>query len=154
MSIEAIVIQAGRGKSLSMRGSQTTYKAEGERPSGGPTVLEFVAAPGFNTGEHVHRRIEEIFYVVEGEFHVRAGDQMVRANPGDFILIPPGVPHGYANPSGNPAKMLVTISPAGVHDLYFEELAELLAKPGPPDLQAIAELRQRYDTEQVSPISF
>ena len=47
--------------------------------------------------------------------------------------------------------MLVLISPAGVHDRYFEELAELLAKPGPPDSQAIAELRLRYDTEQIAP---
>ena len=34
----------------------------------------------------------------------------------------------------------------------FGLLAELLARPGAPDLQAIAELRQRHDTEQVSPI--
>jgi quercetin dioxygenase-like cupin family protein len=154
MSIEAIVIQAGEGKALSMRGSRVTYKAEGERPGNGPTFLEFVAAPGFNTGDHVHSRIEEIFYVVEGEFQVRAGDRMLRARPGDVILIPPGAPHGYGNPGDSPAKMLVLISPAGVHDHYFEELAELLAKPGPPDIQAIADLRQRYDTEQVSPINF
>jgi hypothetical protein len=36
------------------------------------------------------------------------------------------------------------------HDRYFAELVELLAKPGPPDPDAIAELRERYDTEQIS----
>jgi hypothetical protein len=49
--------------------------------------------------------------------------------------------------------MVLLISPAGVHERYFEELAEILATPGPPDIQAIARLRQRYDTEQVSPLS-
>jgi len=154
MSIEAIVIQAGEGKVLQMRGTEVAYKAEGERPGGGPTFLEFSVASGFYTGDHVHSRIEEIFYVVEGEFRVRAGDRIIHAKPGDFILVPPGVPHGYGTPDLGPGKMLVLVSPAGVHDHYFEELAELLAKPGPPDVQAIAELRQRYDTEQVSPISF
>jgi quercetin dioxygenase-like cupin family protein len=153
MSVEAIVIQAGEGKALSLRGTHVGYKAEGERPGGGPTFLEFVAAPGFNTGDHVHSRIEEIFYVVEGELQIRAGDRTLRAKPGDFVLVPPGVAHGFANPEGTPAKMVLLISPAGVHERYFEELAELLAKPGAPDAQAIAELRQRYDTQQVSPLS-
>ena len=36
---------------------------------------------------------------------------------------------------------------AGVHERFFEELAAILAKPGSPDVQAIAALRKRYDTE-------
>jgi len=153
MSVEAIIIQAGDGKALSLRGTQVAYKGEGERPGGGPTFLEFTAAPGFSTGDHVHSRIEEIFYVVEGEFQIRAGDRTLRAKPGDFVLVPPGVPHGFGNPDSAPAKMVLLISPAGVHEQYFEELAALLAKPGAPDIQAIAELRQRYDTQQVSPLT-
>ena len=153
MSVEAIVIRANEGKALSLRGTQVAYKAEGERPGGGPTVLEFTAAPGFGTGDHVHSRLEEIFYIIEGEFQIRAGDKMLRAKAGDFVLVPPGVPHGFANPGGGPAKMVLVISPAGAHEHYFEELAELLAKPGAPDAEAIAELRSRYDTEQVSPLT-
>jgi quercetin dioxygenase-like cupin family protein len=154
MSVEAIVIQAGQGKALSLRGTQVAYKAEGQRAAGGPTFLEFTAAPGFNTGDHIHSQIEEIFYVVEGEFKIRAGDRVLRAKPGDFVLVPPGVPHGFANPvGGGPAKMVLLISPAGVHERYFEELAAILAKPGPPNIQAIVALRARYDTEQVSPLS-
>ena len=42
---------------------------------------------------------------------------------------------------------------AGVRERYFEELAAILAKPGSPDVQAIAALRKRYDTEQVSALS-
>ena len=34
-----------------------------------------------------------------------------------------------------------------LHERYFEELAAILAKPGSPDVQAIAALRKRYDTE-------
>jgi quercetin dioxygenase-like cupin family protein len=153
MSVEAIIIQAGEGKALSLRGTQLAYKAAGERPGGGPTFIEFIAAPGFSTGDHVHSRIEEIFYVVEGEFQIRAGERILRAHPGDFVLVPPGVPHGFGNPESGPAKMVLLISPAGVHEQYFEELAELLAKSGPPDIAAIAALRKRYDTEQVSPLT-
>ena len=154
MSVEAIVIQGGNaGRVVSLRGTEVAYKAEGVRPGGGPTFLEFHPAPGFSTGDHVHSQIEEIFYVVEGEVQIRVGDQALRARPGDFVLVPPGVAHGFGNPGNDPAKMLLVISPAGVHESYFEELAEVLRKPGPPDVGAIGALRKRYDTEQVSPLT-
>ena len=67
--------------------------------------------------------------------------------------MPPGVPHGFGNPTDGTSKMVLLISPAAVHERYFEELAEILANPGAPDIQAISALRQRYDTEQVSPLT-
>ncbi len=153
MSVEAIVIEASTGKAVSLRGSRVAYLAEGERTGGGPTILEFTTAPGFSTGDHIHGSIEDAFYVVAGEVQIRAGERTVRARPGDFVLIPPGVPHGFGNTSGEPAKLALVISPANRHERYFAELAALLATPGPPDVQAIGALRQRYDTEQVSPLS-
>jgi hypothetical protein len=41
------------------------------------------------------------------------------------------------------------VSPPG-HEHYFEELANVVAKGAPPDPTAIAELRRRYDTDQLS----
>ncbi len=150
MSFDSIVLHGGEGRVLSLRGTEVAFKAEGERPGGGPSVLEFSPAPGFTTGDHVHSRIEEIFYVVEGEVRIRVGGRLLNARPGDFVLVPPGVAHGFGNQSGAPARMLLLISPAGVHEGYFDELAVILVKPGPPDARVIAELRTRYDTEQLS----
>jgi hypothetical protein len=45
--------------------------------------------------------------------------------------------------------MLMTVSPPG-HEHYFEELAKVAARGSPPDVNAIAELRSRYDTDQLS----
>ena len=44
------------------------------------------------------------------------------------------------------------MSPAG-HDRYFDELADILAADGPPNPEAIAELRQRYDTRQIETLT-
>ena len=60
-----------------------------------------------------------------------------------------GVPHNIANASDKPARMIMTVSPPG-HEHYFEELVILVARSNPPDANAIAELRSRYDTEQLS----
>jgi len=43
----------------------------------------------------------------------------------------------------------MTVSPPG-HEHYFEELVKLVAHSSPPDAKAIAELRSRYDTEQLT----
>lgn len=153
MTVEALVLHAGEGKAVSLRGTGVAYKAAGVRPAGGPTVLEFAVAPGFNTGDHVHSTIEEIFYVVEGRAQIRVGERLLQAQPGDFALVPPGVAHGFGSLEGGTAKLLLIISPAGVHEGYFDELAAILAKPGAPDVQAISDLRARYDTTQVSPLS-
>lgn len=153
MSIEHLYLPPGEGESVSLRGTRVVFKATGERDPGGPTVIEFVAAPGFSTGDHVHTKVEEIFYVVEGEFNIRAGDWSGRVGPGNFVQVPPTVAHGFGNPGSEPATLLLIISPAVIHEEYFRELAAILTNPGPPDAAAIAELRKRYDTVQVSPLT-
>jgi hypothetical protein len=47
--------------------------------------------------------------------------------------------------------MLFLVSPAG-HEIYLQELADLLATAGPPDQAEIAELRRRHDIHQVTPL--
>ncbi|HEU0055735.1 MAG TPA: hypothetical protein VFQ08_00635, partial [Gaiella sp.] len=62
------------------------------------------------------------------------------------------VPHAFANRGVADATFLLTLSPPG-HDRYFDELAEVLAVDGPPDPDAIANLRERYDTRQIETLS-
>jgi len=60
--------------------------------------------------------------------------------------------HGPAAWEGPaPARMLFLAAPAG-HELYQQEMAALLSRPGPPDPSAIGELRARYDIEQLTPM--
>jgi quercetin dioxygenase-like cupin family protein len=153
MSVEQVFLGPGEGEIASLRGTEVVFKAIGERDGGGPTVIEFIAAPGFSTGDHVHSTIEELFYVVDGEFNLRSGDWTGRAGPGTFLKVAPGAAHGFGNPGSAPATLLLIISPAGVHEDYFRELAAILARPGAPDTAAIADLRQRYDTVQVSALT-
>ena len=98
----------------------------------------------------VHPRVhEETFYLMEGECEWQVGGQLVRARPGTFVFVPPGVPHNIANASDKPARMLLTVSPPGFEH-FFEELEKLVAHASPPDPDAIAELTSRYDSEQLS----
>jgi hypothetical protein len=53
--------------------------------------------------------------------------------------------------SERPARVLMTVSPPG-YEHYFEELARLAAQ-GAPDPKALADLRDRYDTDQLSTLT-
>lgn len=58
--------------------------------------------PGACTGPHHHGPLESIIYVVRGEAHMRWGDRLewiAKASAGDFLLVPPFVPHQELNGS-------------------------------------------------------
>jgi uncharacterized RmlC-like cupin family protein len=55
------------------------------------------------TGAHHHGDLESIIYVVSGRARMRWGDRLefvAEAGPGDFIFVPPYVPHQEINASG------------------------------------------------------
>ena len=138
----------GEGREITLAGKPMTFLVTGEDTKH-TSMFDWTLPPGFSTGLHVHRVQEETFYVLEGECEWQVGGQLVLAKPGTYVFIPPGVPHNIANASDKPARMLLTVSPPGFEH-YFEELVKLVRRGSPPDAAAIAELRSRYDTEQLS----
>ena len=69
------------------------------------------------------------------------------------MFVPVGVPHAFANPTRKPTKMFFQSSVPGGHEHYFDDLVALLRRSdGSPDPRDIAELRRRYDIEQLTPL--
>jgi uncharacterized RmlC-like cupin family protein len=56
--------------------------------------------PNAKTGAHHHGHVESVIYVVRGKARMRWGEQLeftAEAGPGDFIYVPPYVPHQEIN---------------------------------------------------------
>src|SRR3954471_8340533 len=56
--------------------------------------------PSAKTGAHHHGELESVIFVVKGRARMRWGDRleyMAEAGPGDFIFVPPYVPHQEIN---------------------------------------------------------
>ena len=56
--------------------------------------------PNAKTGAHHHGALESVIYVVRGRARMRWGDALefvAEAGPGDFIYVPPYVPHQEIN---------------------------------------------------------
>ncbi len=66
--------------------------------------------PNAKTGAHHHGALESIIYVVRGRARMRWGERLefvAEAGPGDFIYVPPYVPHQEIN--AEPAESLECI---------------------------------------------
>ena len=58
--------------------------------------------PKAKTGTHHHGALESVIYIVSGQARMRWGEQLefiAEAGPGDFIFVPPFVPHQEINAS-------------------------------------------------------
>jgi quercetin dioxygenase-like cupin family protein len=148
MSPKAVIRMPGEAKRVTLSGQPLAFLVTGEDTKH-TSMFDWTLPARFSTGLHVHRVQEETFYVLEGECDWQIGDQRVGATPGTYVFIPPGVAHNIGNASDKPARVIMTVSPPG-HEKYFEELAKVVACDSQPDAKVIAELRNRYDTDQLS----
>jgi len=70
-------------------------------------------APGRVLEAHVHDAEDDAFYIIEGEMTFEFGGEVAAAPPGTFVLVPPGVSHGFRNDGDRPVRMLNIHAPAG-----------------------------------------
>jgi quercetin dioxygenase-like cupin family protein len=74
-------------------------------------IISFAA--GRELESHVHHEEDDSFYILEGELTFLLGDEEVRAPAGTFVLIPPGVEHGFRNDTDDVVRILNIHAPAG-----------------------------------------
>jgi uncharacterized RmlC-like cupin family protein len=81
------------------RAAAINYARVGAQKIWAGTVSIFANA---KTGAHHHGALESVIYVVRGRARMRWGDHLeyvAEAGPGDFIYVPPYVPHQEINAS-------------------------------------------------------
>lgn len=118
--------------------------ASGTDTGGGPSfVIHDLAARALGSPVHTHTREDEWSYILSGEVGLQIGEETSTARPGDLVLKPRNVPHAFWNATDEPARFLEMITPSGFED-YFAALGELFAAGGPPDLEALAGVAERF----------
>jgi quercetin dioxygenase-like cupin family protein len=140
---QPIILQPGAGRAIGLVGDVYRFLATGEETGGKYSLCEAVVLPGGGPPPHVHSREVEAFYVLEGEitFSV-AGDRFV-AGPGAFANVPIGCLHAFKNETQQPARMLITVAPAGLEKMFFElgqPVDPTAPSAAPPTKEAINKL--------------
>lgn len=97
--------------------------AGASRTGGRLTVIESAVPPNDVTPLHVHNEMDEAFYILEGEYTVKCGDETFTATSGCFVYLPHGLSHSWrAGPQGG--RKLILGLPAGLED-FFRDMADL-----------------------------
>ena len=108
MSAQAIVVPPGGGQRV---GNVEFLARTMDTPRFTFGIIDF--APGRTMEQHAHDDEDDAFYVMEGELTFNLGDRDVVAPPGTFVLVPPGVQHGFTNHGEAPVRILNIHAPAG-----------------------------------------
>jgi uncharacterized RmlC-like cupin family protein len=109
--------------------------------------------PGGGPPPHVHGREEEGFYILEGEITFTINGERVLAKAGTFANMPIGISHSFKNESGQSARMLISVAPAGLEQMFFEcgvPLAEGATSAQPPtkeDIEKLLAIAPKYGVE-------
>src|SRR5437016_6792347 len=131
------------GRTIAVVGDVYRFLAVGEDTNGRYALWEAIVPPGGGPPPHVHGREDEGFYVLEGEITFQIGEERVVAKAGTFANMPVGTPHSFKNESGRPAKMLISVAPAGLENMFFEfgvPLADGATTALPPTKEEIDKL--------------
>lgn len=129
MKPDITIISNTEGKTLGVAGGNYRIIVSGAQTNNAYAVIEMLVPPGGGPPPHAHPNIQEMFYVVEGEleFKTEAGKSVVKQ--GGFVNIPlGGAIHCFSNISGAVAKLLCTVIPAGLEQIF--EAIGLPADPG------------------------
>jgi len=143
------------GDALWFLGSLVTVKVAATDTSGRLTVVEFVNPPGFAPPLHRHRVEDEMFAVLEGEATFFCDGRRLTAGPGDFVVLPAGLPHSFLVGPDAPLRSLQITTPGG-----FEAFAAAvgtpaaerrLPDPGPLDPAALAHAADLHGVDILGP---
>ncbi|TDC79525.1 cupin domain-containing protein [Streptomyces hainanensis] len=139
--------------------------AEAEQLADGPTSLITLLADSADTGgamtanrsllkagspgapAHFHTRASEVLFVLDGALRALAGDEVHDLGPGDFLLLPPGLPHAFAPVPGREADVLALFTPGLPRFDYYRLLARVAA--GTASVDEIRASSERYDNHYV-----
>lgn len=73
---------------------------------------------------HFHYGQDEWWYILEGEFLFKVGDETFTAKKGDSVFGPRMVPHAFSKINDGPAKMVMAFQPAGKMEEHFKAVSE------------------------------
>ena len=144
LDTSAGVLPADAGMPLRVFGNPFLLKVSGADSHGGVALLTASFAPGTGAKDHSHRGHDEIFYVLDGEFRFRVGDQHIEGGAGDLCFAPRDAAHGFQNIGEAPGRLLGIIAPAG-YEQHFVDIDGIT--PSDETRAALAEIFAKYDQE-------
>jgi mannose-6-phosphate isomerase-like protein (cupin superfamily) len=133
------IVTAGTGENVDFGGLGVQWKFDGSMTKERFAVVHHPLRPrALAAPLHYHRNEDELSYVLRGRLGALLGDDVVRAEPGTWVLKPRHQWHTFWNDGDTPCEIIEIISPAGFEQ-YFREVAAAWG-----DLARFAEINKKY----------
>lgn len=111
---------AAHAQTIAVVGDVYRILADGSDTQGHYAMIDAIVPPGGGPPPHIHRREEEAFFILEGEITFSIDGQRIVASAGQFANVSIGTLHAFKNESDRPARMLITVAPAGLEQMFLE----------------------------------
>ena len=147
---------AGEGERIWIVGDTMTLKATSEGTAGKLVLLENLTAPDGGPPPHIHTNEDEFFFVLDGAFEIRIGDELNEVGPGGFAYVPRGTVHNFRNTADTPSRILVGFTPGGMEG-FFRASGRPATDDGPApplDEEEIARTTAAAPTYGVEAVAF
>ena len=141
----SVVVRGAAAEVVGAPTARVKLLADSSATGGALSTVQVTLAKGADGARpHRHDRSAEMFYVLDGAVQVLSGTQIVLAEPGDVIVVPPGLAHAFSAERGSGAEILIVIAPGVERFEYFRHLTRIAqGKERPESLRDVQDL---YDT--------
>src|SRR6202451_4733260 len=145
--IEVSIVGPGEGELALTGPTRMRILEDGSTTSHRLGVGEIpIAPPTEGPPQHRHARHDEGFYVVSGTARFTVGETTYDAPAGTLVMVPPGAPHTFANPTDATTVLLNTFTP-DLYVQYFRDLRDMIAGGQPLTAETTVKAMSRYATE-------
>jgi quercetin dioxygenase-like cupin family protein len=139
-----IVVREVDAEVLGVAQLSTRLLADSDATGGTFSVMRTTMGEGIDGARpHTHSKSAELFYILEGELQLLSGDQVLTANKGDLVIVPPNTAHAFATTPGHSADFLIVLAP-GIERFGYFRLAERISR-GEASLSELLASQDLYD---------
>lgn len=125
---KGIKVDAGKdrfGESLPLFDGDTFYcKVSTMDTDGDLYIFESTREKPGGPPLHYHYEQDEWWYILEGEFLFKIGDQTFTAKAGDSLFGPRMIPHAFAKMNEGTSRLLIAFQPAGKMEEHFKAVSK------------------------------
>ncbi len=125
---KGILVSAGKdryNKPINLFEGDTFYTKVSTKDSDGDLyIFESTRERKGGPPLHYHYEQDEWWYILEGEFLFKVGEEMFTAKAGDSVFGPRMIPHAFAKTNEGIGRLLMAFQPAGKMEEHFKALSE------------------------------
>ncbi len=141
---DAIVVREADAEVLGLPQLSTRLLADSDVTGGALSVMRTMMGEGIEGARpHTHSKSAELFYVLDGQLQVLAGERVITSGKGELVVVPPNMAHAFATISGQFADFLIVQAP-GIPRFGYFRLAERVSR-GEATLTELMATQELYD---------